>query len=118
MLQGETEMSGPEPPARPGADPRTVRLALDLLERTAGRRRRYRRRRRTIAENAAKRGEAWSICGPCVQAIEDEARQLEIAPPLIRRCLVCQDPIGHRRRGARTCGNACRNAFSRILDGR
>ena len=31
-------MSGPESPARPGADPRTVRLALELLERTAGRR--------------------------------------------------------------------------------
>ena len=85
-------------------------LALELLERTAGHRRRCRRCRRTIAENAAKRGEAWSVCGPCVQTIEDEAQQLEIAPPLIRRCLVCQDPIGHRRRSPRTCGNACRNA--------
>ena len=31
-----TAMSGPEPSARTTADPRTVRLALELLERTAG----------------------------------------------------------------------------------
>ena len=37
-----TAMSGPEPSAAAG-DPRTVRLALELLERTAGHRRRCRR---------------------------------------------------------------------------
>ena len=31
-----TAMSGPKPSARAAADPRTVRLALELLERTAG----------------------------------------------------------------------------------
>ena len=35
-----TAMPGPQPSARAAADPRTVRLALELLERTAGRRRR------------------------------------------------------------------------------
>ena len=35
-------MTSPEPSARAAADPRTVRLALELLERTAGRRRRCR----------------------------------------------------------------------------
>ena len=32
-----TAMPGPQPSARAAADPRTVRLALELLERTAGR---------------------------------------------------------------------------------
>ena len=32
-----TAMTGPQPSARAAADPRTVRLALELLERTAGR---------------------------------------------------------------------------------
>ena len=82
-----TAMSGPEPSAKAAADPRTVRLALELLERTAGRRRRYRRCRNVIAENARKRGQAWSVCTACAQAIEDDARQLEIAPALLRRCL-------------------------------
>ena len=45
-------MTGPQPSARAAADPRTVRLALELLERTAGRRRRCRRCRSVIAENA------------------------------------------------------------------
>ena len=31
-----TAMSGPQPSARATADPRTVRLALELLDRTAG----------------------------------------------------------------------------------
>ena len=83
-----TAMTGPQPSARAAADPRTVRLALELLERTAGRRRRCRRCRSVIAENARKRGQAWSVCTSCARAIEDDARQLEIAPVLLRRCLV------------------------------
>ena len=110
-----TAMSGPEPSARDAGDPRTVRLALELLERTEGRRRRCRRCRSVIAENARKRGQAWSVCTPCAQAIEDDARQLEIAPALIRRCLVCRTDIAHLRAGARTCADACRNVLSRIL---
>ena len=35
-----------------------------------------------------RRGQAWSVCTPCAQVIEDDARQLEIAPALLRRCLV------------------------------
>ena len=108
-------MSGPEPSARAAGDPRTVRLALELLERTAGRRRRCRRCRSVIAENARKRGQAWSVCTPCAQAIEDEARQLEIEPALIRQCLVCRTDIAHLRAGARTCDDACRNVLSRLL---
>ena len=111
-------MSGPQPSARAAADPRTLRLALELLERTAGRRRRCRRCRRVIAENARKRGQAWSVCTPCAQAIEDDARQLEIEPVLIRRCLVCRTDIAQLRAGARTCGDACRNVLSRLLRGR
>ena len=110
-----TAMSGPEPSARATADPRTVRLALELLERTAGRRRRCRRWRSVIAENARKRGQAWSVCTSCAQAIEDDARQLEIAPALLRRCLVCRTDIAHMRAGARTCDDACRNVLSRLL---
>ena len=110
-----TAMSDPEPSARSAADPRTVRLALELLERTVGRRRRCRRCRSVIAENARKRGQAWSVCTPCARAIEDDARQLEIAPALIRRCLVCRTDIAHLRAGARTCGDACRNVLSRLL---
>ena len=44
-------MTGPQPSARAAADPRTMRLALELLERTAGRRRRCRCCRSVIAEN-------------------------------------------------------------------
>ncbi len=110
-----TAMSGPEPSARDAGDPRTVRLALELLERTAGRRRRCRRCRSVIAENARKRGQAWSVCTACAQAIEDDARQLEIAPALFRQCMVCQTDITHLRAGARTCADACRNVLSRIL---
>ena len=101
--------------ARPTADPGTVRLALELPERTAGRWRRCRRCRSVIAENARKRGQAWSLCTPCAQAIEDETRQLEIAPVLLRRCLVCRTDIAQLRAGARTCGDACRNMLSRLL---
>ena len=110
-----TAMTSPQPSARAAVDPRTVRLALELLERTAGRRRRCRRCRSVIAENARKRGQAWSVCTPCAQAIEDETRQLEIAPGLIRRCLVCRTDIAHLRAGARTCADACRNVLSRLL---
>ena len=113
-----TAMSGPQPSARADTDPRTVRLALELLERTAGRRRRCRRCRSVIAENARKRGQAWSVCTPCAQAIEDDARQLEIEPTLIRRCLVCRTDIAQLRAGARTCGDACRNVLSRLLRSR
>ena len=112
-----TAMSDPQPSART-ADSRTVRLALELLERTAGRRRRCRRCRSVIAENARKRGQAWSVCTPCVQAIEDDVRQHEIAPELILQCLVCRADIAHLRAGARTCGDACRNVLSRLLRSR
>ena len=44
-----------------------------------------------------------------------EASQMEIQPPLIPRCLVCAALLDHRRRGVRTCSNACRNALSRIV---
>ena len=94
-------MADSQPSAR-AAGPGTVRLALELLERTAGRRRRCRRCRSVIAENARKRGQAWSVCTPCAQAIEDETRQLEIEPALIRRCLVCRTDIAQLRAGART----------------
>ena len=70
-----TAMTGPQPSARAAADPRTMRLALELLEHTAGRRRRCRRCRSFIAENARKRGQAWSVCTPYAQAIKDDARQ-------------------------------------------
>ena len=100
---------------RASTDPRTVRLALELLERTAGRRRRSRRCRSVLAENARKRGQAWSVCTPCAQAIEDETRQFGLAPALIRRCLVCRTDIAQLRTGARTCGDACRNVLSRLL---
>ena len=113
-----TAMSDSQPSVRPAADPGTVRLALELLERTAGRRRRCRRCRSVIAENARKRGQAWSVCTPCAQAIEDDARQLEIDPALIPRCLVCRTDIAHLRAGARTCGDACRNVLSRLLRSR
>ena len=108
-------MSSLEPSARAATDPRTVQLALELLERTAGRRRRCRRCRNVIAENARKRGQAWSLCTPCAQAIEDDAGQLEIEPALIPRCLVRRTDIAQLRAGARTCGDACRNVLSRIV---
>ena len=98
-------------------DPRTVQLALDLLERTAGRRRRCRRCDAIIAENAGKLGTAWSICTPCVRTIEADTRQIEIAPPLVRVCLVCLKDIEHRRPTARTCGAPCRSLLARILAG-
>ena len=113
-----TAMSGPEPSARAATDPRTIQPALVLLERTAGRRRRCRRCRSVIAENTRKRGQAWSVCTPCAEAIEDDARQFEIEPALIRQCLVCRTDIAHLRAGARTCGDACRNVHSRLLRSR
>ena len=63
----------------------------------------------------AKARSGRSLCTPCAQAIEDETRQLEIAPVLLRRCLVCRTDIAHLRAGARTCGDACRNMLSRLL---
>ena len=113
-----TAMPGPQPSARAAADPRTMRLALELLERTAGRRRRCRRCRSVIAGNARKRGQAWSVCTPCARAVEDDAHQLEIEPAFIRRCLVCRTDIVHLRAGARTCGGACRNVLLRLLRNR
>ena len=74
--------------------------------------------RNVIAENARKRGQAWSLCAPCAQAIEDDTCQLEIEPALIPRCLVCRTDIAQLRAGARTCGDACRNVLSRLLRGR
>ena len=96
-------------------DPTLVQAAVRLLERSAGRRRRCRRCGNLVARNALKRGPAWSVCGPCEEAIAHDARQRTIEPPLIRRCLVCGALLGHRRRDVRTCTDACRNALSRIL---
>ena len=96
-------------------DPGTVQLALELLERTAGRRRRCRRCGNVIAQNAGKAGAAWSICSVCIPAVAADARQLEIEPPLVRKCLVCRSLLDDRQRNARTCGPACRTLLSRIL---
>ena len=111
-------MTDPQPSAGAATDPRTVDRALELIERTADRRRRCRRCRSVIAENARERGEAWWVGTPCAQAIEDDARQLAIAPALIGRCLLCRTDIAHLRAGARTCGDACRDALSRLLRSR
>lgn len=97
-----TAVAGPQPSARASAEPRTVQLALELFDCT----------------NARKRGQTWSVCTPCAQAIEDETCQLEIAPALIRRCLVYRTDIAHLRAGARTFGDACRSVFSRLLRSR
>ena len=96
-------------------DPGTVQLALELLERAAGRRRRCRRCGNVIAQNAGKTGGAWSMCSVCVPAVVADARQLEIQPPLVRKCLVCRSLLDDRQRNARTCGPACRTLLSRIL---
>ena len=42
------------------------------------------------------------MCTRCALAIEDDARQIEIEPVLIRRCLGCGTDIAHLRAGART----------------
>ena len=105
--------------SRPSArDPGTVRLALELRECAAGHRRRCRYCRSVIAENARKRGQAWSVCTPCAQAIENDAHQVEIAPALLRRSPVCRTDIAHLRAGARTCGDASGSVLSRLLRGR
>ena len=57
-----------------------MRLAMELLEHTAGRRRRCRRCRSFSAENTRKRGRAWSVCTPYAQAIKDDARQARDRP--------------------------------------
>ena len=90
-------------------------MALALLERIAGHRRRCRRCGNTVAHSADKRGEAWSLCLVCTPAVAAEARQLTIEPPLIRRCLVCRTLIGERDPRARTCGAGCRSLLSRVL---
>ena len=72
----------------------------------------------TASEGLRSSGQAWSVCTPCAQAIEDDARQFEIAPALVRQCLVCRADIAHLRAGARTCGDACRNVLSRLLRSR
>ena len=95
-------------------DARTVRLAVALLERTAGRRRRCRRCRGVIVENAGKAGTAWSVCGPCEHDIEHAARQAEIEDAPIHACIVCRADLSRRHHSARTCGNACRTLISRI----
>jgi len=105
-------MADPQPSASAAAEPRTMEFALDLLgRRTAG-------RRSVIAENARKREQAWSVRTPCARAIEDDARQLEIEPAFIRRCLVCRTDIVHLRAGTRTCRDAYRNVLSRLLRSR
>ena len=109
-------MTDPQSSTRAAADPGTVRLALELelLERTAGRR----RCRSVIAENARKRGQTWPVCTPCARAIEDDARQLDLEPAFIRRCLACRTDIVHLRAGTRTCGDACRSLLSQLLRSR
>ena len=79
----------------PALDDRTVRLAVQLLERTAGHRRRCRRCRGVIRRERGKRGSAWSLCAGCTSDIERDARQAEIEP--VGRCLVCRDPLDDRR---------------------
>ena len=96
------------------ADERTIQLALAHLERTAGRRRKCRRCDQAIVENAGKAGTAWSLCRGCTADVDAEARQLNIAPPLIARCLVCRTVLPPRR-GKRTCSQACRSLLYRIL---
>ena len=71
-----------------------------------------------IAENAREREQAWSVRAPCARAIEDDARQIEIEPAFIRRCLVCRTDIVYLRAGARICGDACGNVLSRLLRSR
>ena len=100
-----TVMAGPEPSARAAADPRTVRIALELPERTVG----CRRCRCVIAENVRKHDQAGSACTPCARAIEDDADQLETAPALPRRRGVCRTDIAYLRADAWTCGDAFRN---------
>ena len=97
------------------SDPTLVQAALQLLERSAAGRRRCRRCGNLVARNALKRGPAWSVCGPCEEAIAHDARQYDLAPPLNRRCLVCAALLGHRRPNVKTCDAPCRNALSRIL---
>ena len=52
-----TAMSGPNPSARAAADPRTVRLALELLERTVGRSKPHRAGRWALAMQTKAKGE-------------------------------------------------------------
>ena len=113
-----TAMSGPQPSSAAIADPRTVQLARELLKRTVGRRPRCRRCRSVVTANARNRCQAWSVCTPCARAIKDDTHQVEIAPALLRRCLVCQTDLARLRAGARTCGDACRNVLSRLLRSR
>ena len=97
-------------------DSTLLQAAVQLLERSAARRRRCRRCGNLVARNALKRGPAWSVCGPSEEAIAHDARQQHtLEPPLIRRCLVCAALLGTRRRDVRTSSDACRNALSRIL---
>ena len=77
-----TAMSGPQPSARAAARvPAQCGLRWSCSSAPQDDRSTIARRcRSVIAENARKRGQAWSVCTSCAQAIEDDARQLEIAP--------------------------------------
>ena len=50
--------------------------------------------------------------------IDDDARQLEMALALIRRCLVCRADVAHLRAGARICGDARGHMLSRLMRSR
>ena len=106
-------MTGPRPSAT-AADPRTVRLALELLEPTAG----YRRRcRNVIAENARKRGQAWSVCTPCIRP----SRTMPTSSQALRRSsddVRCAGPTSRTCEQAPGLGDACRNVLSRLLRSR
>lgn len=58
-----TAMIDPQPSVNVSASPGTVRLALELLERTAGPQRRRRRCMSVIAENARERGQRRRLDG-------------------------------------------------------
>ncbi len=60
----------------------------------------------------------WEEISLVVQAIEEDARQLEIDLALMPRCLVCRTDIVHLRVGVGTCGDARRNVLSRLLHSR
>ena len=96
-------------------DAEIVEAARRFIERRAFRKRPCRRCGNPSVRNALMRGPGWSVCSPCELAIAREATQIAIEPPLIRRCLVCGELLGHRRPHTKTCSDPCRNTLSRIL---
>ena len=110
-----TTMTGPQPSARATADPSHGAACARAARTHRGATATMPTCRSVIAENARKRGQAWSVCTPCAQ----RSRTRSAGSRSHRHssgdawCAGQTSPTCEQAPG--TCGDACRNVLSRLL---